>query len=75
MTLLLPERATPTVYALVVWKDGPKVQEARLVESAAILKEHPEVGAVPGGGGMFTLRAGGSVDFMRLRSLRWRWCC
>ena len=56
----MPEKP---VYALVVGKGGPKFQEAKLVEPAAILKEHPEVGAVPGGGGMFTLREGGSVDF------------
>ncbi len=56
----MPERP---VYALVVGKNGPKFQEAKSVESAAILKEHPNVGAVPGGGGMFSMGANGSVDF------------
>jgi uncharacterized protein (TIGR03435 family) len=56
----MPERP---VYALVVAKNGPKFQEAKSVESAAILKEHPNAGAVPGGGGMFSMGANGSVDF------------
>jgi uncharacterized protein (TIGR03435 family) len=56
----MPERP---VYALVVAKNGPKFQEAKSVESAAILKEHPNVGEVPGGGGMFSMGANGSVDF------------
>jgi uncharacterized protein (TIGR03435 family) len=56
----MPERP---VYALVVGKNGPKFQEAKSIESAAILKEHPNVGAVPGGGGMFSMGANGSMDF------------
>jgi uncharacterized protein (TIGR03435 family) len=56
----MPERP---VYALVVAKNGPKFQEAKSIESAAILKEHPNVGAVPGGGGMFSMGANGSMDF------------
>jgi len=51
------------VYALVVGKGGPKFSEAKSVEPAAILKEDPKAGAVPGGGGMFTLKGHGSVDF------------
>jgi uncharacterized protein (TIGR03435 family) len=33
------------------------------LEAAAILKDDPKAGAVPGGGGMFTLKGHGSVDF------------
>jgi uncharacterized protein (TIGR03435 family) len=56
----MPEKPA---YALVVAKGGPKFHEAKSLEPAAILKDHPDVAAVPGGGGMFALRAGGSVDF------------
>jgi len=56
----MPEKP---VYVLVLGKGGPKFHEAKSVEPAAILKEHPEVGAVPGGGGMFSLGANGSVHF------------
>ncbi len=50
------------VYALVVAKSGPKFQQAKSVESAAILAQHPNVGAIPGGGGMFAPGAGGSME-------------
>jgi uncharacterized protein (TIGR03435 family) len=50
------------VYALVVGKGGPKFHEAKSVESAAILAKHPNVGAIPGGGGMFAPGAGGSME-------------
>ena len=50
------------VYALGVGKGGPKFQEAQSVESAAILAKHPNVGAIPGGGGMFAPGAGGSME-------------
>jgi uncharacterized protein (TIGR03435 family) len=50
------------VYALVVAKGGPKFQEAKSVESAAILAKHPNVGAIPGGGGMFAPGAGGGME-------------
>jgi uncharacterized protein (TIGR03435 family) len=50
------------VYALLVGNNGPKFQEAKSVESAAILKEHPNVGAVPGGGGMVVFGAAGSME-------------
>jgi len=56
----MPEKP---VYALVAGKGGPKFSEAKSVESAAILKEDPKAGVVPGGGGMFTLKGHGSVDF------------
>jgi uncharacterized protein (TIGR03435 family) len=57
------EMRDKAVYALVVGKGGPKFSEAKSVEPAAILKEDPKAGAVPGGGGMFTLKGHGSVDF------------
>jgi uncharacterized protein (TIGR03435 family) len=57
------EMRDKAVYALVVGKGGPKFSEAKSVEAAAILKEDPKAGAVPGGGGMFTLKGHGSVDF------------
>jgi len=50
------------VYALVRGKNGTKLQEAKSVVSAAILAEHPNVGAVPGDGGMFSSGAGGSME-------------
>lgn len=50
-------------YALVVGKGGPKFQEAKSIEAAAILKEHPGVGGMPGAGGMFRFSGDGSVDF------------
>jgi uncharacterized protein (TIGR03435 family) len=50
------------VYALVVAKGGPKFQEAKSVESAAILAKHPNVGAIPGGGGMFAPGPGGGME-------------
>ena len=56
----MPEKP---VYALVVGKGGPKFSAAKSVEAAAILKEDPKAGVVPGGGGMFTLKGHGSVDF------------
>jgi uncharacterized protein (TIGR03435 family) len=56
----MPEKPA---YALLVAKGGPKFHEAKSVDSAAIIKEHPNVGAVPGGGGMFSMGANGSIDF------------
>jgi uncharacterized protein (TIGR03435 family) len=62
MQSLLAERCKLTVhremrdqpvYALVVGKNGPKFQEAETAVPAAILAKHPNVGAIPGGGGMF----------------------
>jgi uncharacterized protein (TIGR03435 family) len=50
------------VYALVVGKNGPKFREAETVLPAAILAKHPNVGAIPGGGGMFAPGAGGSME-------------
>jgi len=49
------------VYVLVVAKGGPKFQQAKSVESAAILAQHPNVGSIPGGG-MFASGAGGSME-------------
>ena len=50
------------VYALVVGKNGPKLQEAASVAPAAILAKHPNVGAIPGGGGMFGFGTGGNME-------------
>lgn len=50
------------VYALVVGKKGPKFQQAKTVVPAAILAKHPNVGAIPGGGGMFAPGPGGSME-------------
>lgn len=50
------------VYALVTGKNGPKLHEAESVESAAIVAKHPNAGAIPGGGGMFSFGAGGSME-------------
>jgi uncharacterized protein (TIGR03435 family) len=63
------------VYALVVGKNGPKLQEAESVSPAAILAKHPNVGAIPGGGGMFVFGRAGAWSFMELRCRRWRSCC
>jgi len=56
------EMQDKSVYALVVGKNGPKFQEAETVVPAAILAKHPNVGAIPGGAGMFAPGAGGSVE-------------
>jgi uncharacterized protein (TIGR03435 family) len=50
------------VYALVTGKNGPKFREAETIVPAAILAKHPNVGAIPGGGGMFAPGAGGSIE-------------
>jgi uncharacterized protein (TIGR03435 family) len=50
------------VYALVTEKNGPKFEEAKSVESEAIRAKHPDVGAVPGGGGMVRFGGDGSMD-------------
>jgi uncharacterized protein (TIGR03435 family) len=68
----MPERP---VYVLVVGKNGPKFQEAKSVESAAILKEHPNAGAAPGGWGMFSMGANGSMDFYATPISSLLWCC
>jgi uncharacterized protein (TIGR03435 family) len=51
------------VYALVTGKNGPKFHEAKSLASTTILAEHPNAGAVPGGGGMFSFGTGGSMEF------------
>jgi uncharacterized protein (TIGR03435 family) len=51
------------VYALVTGKNGPKLQKAESAVSAEILAKHPNVGAIPGGGGMF---ASGPRESMEL---------
>jgi uncharacterized protein (TIGR03435 family) len=50
------------VYSLVVGKNGLKFQEAETVVPEAILAKHPNVGAIPGGGGMFAPGASGSIE-------------
>jgi uncharacterized protein (TIGR03435 family) len=54
-------RAKP-VYELVIGKNGPRFHEAKSVVSTVISAEHPTAGTVPGGGGMFSPGAGGSMD-------------
>jgi uncharacterized protein (TIGR03435 family) len=50
------------VYALVVGKNGPKLQKAGSLVPAEILAKHPNVGAIPGGGGMFAVGARGVLE-------------
>jgi len=50
------------VYTLVVGKNGPKLQKAESVAPSGILAKHPNAGAIPGGGGMVTFGAGGSME-------------
>jgi uncharacterized protein (TIGR03435 family) len=71
MQSLLAERCKLTVYremrdkpvfALVVGKNGSKLQEAGSLVPAEILAKHPNVKAIPGGGGMFAVGARGSLE-------------
>lgn len=51
------------VYALTVGRNGPKFKAAESVASAEVLAKHPNAGAIPGGGGMFSSGPGGSMEF------------
>lgn len=49
------------VYDLVIAKNGPKLSSAESTLPADILAKHPDVGVVPGSGGMFAVGVGGSM--------------